>query len=167
MTIPRFSPGMVLTDKDGRASTRFYDYLTSLITSANATDESLQSQITDLERAVRALSFPSGAAISGTDAGANATVAVTAHTRLYGNTSVAVDAGSVTGLAYGSRRFIYYDDPDNAGGAVTYQATATQADALTSTTNPGRHFVGTIVTPAAAAPPTTGDVGVGAGAVAV
>lgn len=167
MSLPVFSKGMVLVDKDGRASAQFYDFLRRLTDAVDAADASLQTQITDLARAVRALSFPSGAAISGTDAGSNATVTVSAHTRLYGSTSVAVNGGSVTGLGYATRQFIYYDDPTDAGGAVSYAATTTQADALTSDTNPNRHFVATIITPAAAAPPTTGSPSSGSGGVQV
>lgn len=167
LTLPRLSPRAKFVEADGTPTREFRQWYTDLTETIEANDAVQAQQIIELERAVRALSFPTGAAISGADAGSDGTITVTAHTRLYGDASVSVDGGSITGLAYGTRHFIYYDDADNEGGAVTYQATTTQADALTSTTNPSRHFVGTVVTPTAGNPPTTGNAGAGAGAVAV
>lgn len=96
----------------------------------------------------------SGAVLSATDAGTDATVSVTAHTRLYGNgTSVLVDAGSVTGLAYSTAYYVYYDDPSRTGGAVTYQATTSEA---TAAQTGDRHLVGTVATPAALGADTSG-----------
>lgn len=73
-----------------------------------------------------------------------------AHTRLYGDgTSVAVSAGTVAGGALTDDMLyaIYYDDAARAGGAVTYHATTDFAAAGYSTTNPNRHFVGSVRTP--------------------
>ena len=167
LNLPKLSPRAKFVEADGTPTREFRQWYNDLTTTIEANDVTQAAQITELERAVRALSFPSGATIAGSDAGSDGTVTVSAHTRLYGATSTAVNGGSVTGLAYGTRHFIYYDDADDAGGAVTYQATTTQADALTSTTNPSRHFVGTVVTPTAGNPPTTGNPGAGSGAVAV
>ncbi len=99
-------------------------------------------------------SFPSGATLTATDAGANVTVAVGAHTRFYADgTSVAVNAGNVTALAYSTLFYIYYDDPTRAGGVVTYAATTSQT---TAAQTGDRHLIGSVTTPAAAAPPNTG-----------
>lgn len=101
-----------------------------------------------------------GLTITATDAGANVTVTFSAHTRHYADgTSVAVNGGSITGLSYTTQYFFYYDQASLAGGAVTYQSTTSGPAAQTTgpgTANESRHYVGSVVTPAAAAPATTG-----------
>lgn len=102
-----------------------------------------------------ASSYVTGLTITATDAGANVTVNISAHTRVYADgTSVSVNAGSVTALSYSTEYYIYYDQPSRAGGAVTYQATTS----VTTAAQVGdRHTVGKTMTPAAAAPDTTGN----------
>lgn len=96
-----------------------------------------------------------GATITGSDAGASATVTISAHTRVYGDgTSVAVTGGSVTGLAYSTLYYIYYDQASRLGGAVTYQATTSDT---TAAQTGDRHLVGSVTTPAALAADTGGD----------
>jgi hypothetical protein len=96
-----------------------------------------------------------GAVLTATDVGANVTVAITAHTRVYGDgTSASVNAGSVTGQPYSTLVYIYYDDAARTGGAVTYLASASQT---TAAQTGNRHLVGQVLTPAAAAAPTDGD----------
>lgn len=102
-------------------------------------------------------SYVIGVAIAGHDAGASATVNISAHSRLYGDgTTVAVNSGSVTTLAYSTSYYIYYDDPSRAGGAVTYHVTTSIGSAAQSGVNPNRHYVGAVVTPAALAADTAG-----------
>jgi hypothetical protein len=103
-------------------------------------------------------SYVSGATLGATDAGANATITISAHNRIYPNsdgttTSVAVNGGSVTGLAYDTIYYIYYDDATRTGGAVTYQATTTEE---TAAQIGDRHTVGAIKTPVALAADTGG-----------
>ena len=99
-------------------------------------------------------SFPSGISLSAADAGTNVTVTISAHTRNYGDgTSVAVSAGTVTGLPYSATRFIYYDDASRAGGAVSYLASTSE---IVQAGN--RHSVGGVITPAAGLPPNDGVV---------
>lgn len=100
-------------------------------------------------------SYVTGVTLTGTDAGSNATVSISAHTRVYGDgTSVSVNSGSVTSLAYSTDYYIYYDQASRAGGAVTYQATTSVA---TAAQTGDRHTVGKVTTPAAAAPSTNGN----------
>jgi hypothetical protein len=95
-----------------------------------------------------------GATLTATDIGASVTVAVSAHTRVYGDgVSVAVGGGSVTGLAYASVYYIHYLDPSRAGGAVTYLASTDPADAVQSG---DVHSVGAVTTPAPAGAPLDG-----------
>lgn len=97
-----------------------------------------------------------GATITGSDAGTDATATISAHTRVYGDgSSVSVSGGSVTALAYSTFYYIYYDQPSRAGGAVTYQATTS---ATTAAQTGDRHLVGSVTTPAAAGAPTDGGL---------
>jgi hypothetical protein len=100
-------------------------------------------------------SFTTGLTITATDAGANVTIAMSAHSRVYGDgTTVSVNAGNVTGLAYSTSYWVFYDQASRAGGAVTYQAsTAIQGNG----TAPDRHFIGAVATPAALGPPADGN----------
>jgi hypothetical protein len=100
-------------------------------------------------------SYVTGLTLTATDAGSNVTITISAHTRVYGDgTSVSVSGGSITGYAYSTVARIYYDQPSRAGGVVSYQAT-TSAEVAAQTGS--RHSVGAVTTPAAAAPPNTGN----------
>ena len=112
---------------------------------------------TETATAVAALtnSGTTGLTITATDAGSNATITMSAHTRIYGDgTTKTVNGGAVTGLSYSTLYYIYYDDADRLGGAVTYQATTSQT---TAAQTGSRHFVGQVTTPAAAGAPSDGD----------
>ena len=77
------------------------------------------------------------------------TISISAHQCVYTDRTVSVASGSLTGTwATGTLVHIYYDDLARAGGAVTYHDTTTAADAAQSSTNPGRHYVGSITIPA-------------------
>ncbi|MGL5737089.1 MAG: hypothetical protein ACRCYS_19680 [Beijerinckiaceae bacterium] len=123
---------------------------------ADAAAASAQSAADDATTvAALTASGVTGATITATDAGANVTVSVTAHTRVYGDgTNVSVNAGSVLAQPYATLVYIYYDDAGRAGGAVTYLASTSQTMAAQTG---DRHLVGQVMTPAAAAGPTDGD----------
>ncbi len=97
-----------------------------------------------------------GATITATDAGTDVTIAVSAHTRVYGDGSTLAIAGpaNLTGRAYSTTYFIYYDDATRADTTPSYQTTTSEA---TAAQVGDRHLVGMVITPAAAAPPTDGD----------
>lgn len=99
-------------------------------------------------------SYVDGLTVQATDAGASATITISAHDRIYpGSAPVAVSGGALTGLAYDTAYWVYYVDPDRTGGAVTY---------LTSTTPVGNgssadlHLVASQRTPVAAGSPVDG-----------
>lgn len=97
----------------------------------------------------------SGCTITATDAGSDATISISSHTRIYGNgDTVSVNSGSITSLAYSTLYYIYYVDVPRTGGAVTYQATTNE---VTAAQVGDTHFVGRVTTPAAAAPDTNGE----------
>lgn len=96
-----------------------------------------------------------GLTLTATDAGADATITISAHTRVYGDgTSVSVNGGTLTGRAYSTLYYVYYDQASRAGGAVTYATTTSQS---TAAQTGDRHLVGQVTTPAAAAPDNNGD----------
>lgn len=96
-----------------------------------------------------------GLTLTAADAGANVTITISAHNRVYGSgTTVAVNGGSLTGRAYSTTYFVYYDQASRAGGAVTYASTTSEA---TAAQTGDRHLIGMVLTPAAAAAATTGD----------
>jgi hypothetical protein len=126
---------------------------------ANTAAATANSAATSAETAVsQTNAYPTGLTISATDAGTSATIFISAFTEVYpqtngSNVSVSVNSGSITGLAYSTTYWIYYDDPTRAGGAVTYHATTTQA---TAAQTGDRIAVGAVTTPAAAGAPVSG-----------
>ncbi len=123
---------------------------------AAATAQTAATTVTDAQEIVN--SYVSGATLTASDAGASATITISAHTRHYpqadGTTiSVAVNGGTLMGLAYSTAYWVYYDDATRAGGAVTYASTTNEG---TSAQTGARHSVGAVTTPAAAGANTAG-----------
>lgn len=125
-------------------------------TLARASDQ----RLLPLVNASNKLSTQSAQPLTATDAGSNATVSVASHTVQFGFGTVAYNAGSVTGLNYSTLYYIYTDDPDYEGGAVSYLATT---NPLLVTAGNGRYYLGKITTPAAAGGDTGGGWGGGGG----
>jgi hypothetical protein len=172
--IADFQQSRPIVDKEGRP---FADFLRgintafrTLVNNANATNAALEAAgiaiaaaavaeaaaVNVTESAALANSYVTGLTITATDAGASVTVNLSAHTRVYATspmTSVSVLGGNVTGLAYSTEYYFYYDQASRLGGAVTYVVT-TNLDDVAQLGN--RHSVGTVITPAAAAPPSNG-----------
>ena len=61
-------------------------------------------------------SYPSGLTIAGV--ASNASITVSAHTRQYASLAKPVQAGTVTGLTYGTTYYVYYDDLQRAGACL-------------------------------------------------
>ncbi len=87
------------------------------------------------------------------------TVTIATHTRIYTDRSVSVTGGVLTSyddasaISDGDTVYVYYDDPNRQGGAVTLKATKVLANAVNSASHLGRHFVGQVTVP------TTGSIG--------
>ena len=105
-------------------------------------------------------STQSASPLSAADVGATTTITIAAHNVVYDTTTLAYSAGTVTGLGFSTKYFVYADDAAKAGGAVTYLATTTQTDLTASI---ARYFVGSITTPADGAGGTSGLPGAGGG----
>ncbi len=140
--------GAVVPGRDYEASVR---YRSRGITS----DRLILGPVTAGQLAIKAVdqllianSFPVGISITGADAGGSATIAINGHSRSYQDRTVAIAAGTLTGLDNGQTYFLFYDDAARAGGAVTFQTTTDYASAFTSAEHPARHYVGACLTPA-------------------
>lgn len=100
---------------------------------------------------------PVGIVITGTDTGAGtASVAFTGATmRVPGLTDYVVTNGLALGLLNSTTYYIYFDDPSfNNSGTIQV---STDQNALFA--NAGRFYLGTVITPAGGAGPTTGKPG--------
>lgn len=147
-TLPRLAARFPIVDSAGRPTIQFQSFFQTFAAEIEAT--------LNLLNLVN--STPTGCTITAADVGATATATISAHTRVYGDgVSVAVGGGTVTGLAFSTIYFIYYDDAGRDGGAVTYQAATAYADACPSQSAPNRHFVGAVTTPANGDPPSDGE----------
>ncbi|WP_440978562.1 phage tail protein [Sphingomonas pseudosanguinis] len=103
---------------------------------------------TNVEQLIIANSYPINISLIGHDEGGSASVTVSAHSRVYQDRTVSVAASSITGLQNSTSYYLYYDDAARTGGTVQAMATTVFADAFTSSTNPARHPLGSITTPA-------------------
>lgn len=72
-----------------------------------------------------------------------AEITIAAHTLQYGDRLVSYNAGSITGLDPDTNYFVYADDADYEGGAVSYSATT---NGQTVTADNARYFVGAVRT---------------------
>ena len=94
--------------------------------------------------------------LTATDVGASVTIAIAAHVRQYADaTNVPVSAGSITGLAYSTKYAVYYDDETRQDPGPTFHAT-TNLEEGQHNYIAGRHYLGTLTTPAALGAATTG-----------
>lgn len=98
------------------------------------------------------------ALLTATDAGATATISVARHDWDYPDIAADVtrELGTITGLAFGTAYYVYFDDATLADGAPTYHATTDGGAALNSSDWPDRHPLGSIITPADGAADTEG-----------
>lgn len=103
---------------------------------------------------------PLSNALTATDAGSNATINIASFTMRFSDADVSVNSGSISGLSYSTLYYVYYTDPNFAGGAVTFASTTTKETALSS----NRLYIGSILTPASGAANTIGNNDGGTGA---
>jgi len=96
--------------------------------------------------------------VTATDAGSTITINIASHVLSRSSGNVSYNAGSIIGLDYDTRYFIYADDPTFAGGAVTYKASKLKTDIVSDL---GRYFISDIRTPKATLPDNTGGIGGG------
>ena len=108
-------------------------------------------------------SYVTGLTSTASDAGASATITLSAHTREYGDgTSAAVTGGALTGLLYNTAYWVGYVQASRLGGVVTYTASAAIRG---NGTLLDYHLVASILTPVAASPNIEGTPALPPGAV--
>ncbi|MFS1523795.1 hypothetical protein ACL7TT_06715, partial [Microbulbifer sp. 2304DJ12-6] len=90
-------------------------------------------------------SLPTSSALSAADVGSTARITVAAHTLQFGFGTISYNSGSISGLSFSRKYYVYCDDPELNGGTVTYQATTSFTRLAANT---WRRSVGTIRTPA-------------------
>jgi hypothetical protein len=174
--LPRIKSSLPIVDSQGRVNNLFLRALNEVIEAAESQIGALQAAVDAQAAAASAAasaatantaatnvtnatalanSFVTGLTITATDAGSNATITISGHTRNYADgTSVSVTGGSITALAYSTDYWIYYDQASRAGGTVTYVASAS---VVGNGTAPDRHFVGAVRTPAGGGGPSNGN----------
>lgn len=111
----------------------------------------------NVEQLIIAISYPINISIIGHDEGGSASVAISAHSRVYQDRTVSVTAATINGLQNSTAYYLYYDDAERAGGAVEVKATTVFADGYPSSIHPVRHALGTITTPAPGAADSGGS----------
>lgn len=107
---------------------------------------------------------PGSGIIHAADVGSDVTVTIDNHVRVYpvqGSIDVpdvSIIGGTITGRAFSTRYYIYYDDTTLADTTPTFQATTTSATAQVGG-GAGRHVVGYVDTPADGGAATGGTGG--------
>ncbi|MBX7496755.1 hypothetical protein K3172_12890 [Qipengyuania sp. 6B39] len=111
------------------------------------------------ERTLIATSSQSLFTLTATDAD----ITIGNHNRIYADGTVAVTGATITteddgttAIASETRYWLYYDDSDRSGGAVSWQATTSFDTAQNSDINPDRHFGGYITTDVSGGSGTSG-----------
>lgn len=140
----------------------------SFVTSADATISGLDEMpgtLPDQDSLNTLTTFNKGSvqsalSLTAADVGSDTTVTIAAHNIHYDGNTLAYNSGTITGLDFSTKYFIYTDDAAKAGGAVTYIASTASTDMVASTS---RYYIGAVTTPADAAGDTSGGGGGGAG----
>ncbi|QFT53548.1 hypothetical protein [Microbulbifer sp. THAF38] len=118
----------------------FAQYMSGLNESGKIVDQrSLQQNVGSIA------SLPtSSSVLLASDDGSTAKISISAHSVQYAGFTVGYNSGSIAGLNFSTTYYIYVDDPNYLGGAVTYYATTLVWKLAAGL---GRRAVGTITTP--------------------
>lgn len=157
--------GVVLTLREENAE--IYDPPTLISPTAPPSPDVADPLATldEIQRILRS-TYPKGLTVSAVDAGTNATINLSSFTFDYPGTlgDVAAPSGSVTGLAYSTKYFVYADVDGIGDTTPTYGATTVYASALNSSAHPLRIYLGqSVTTPAAGGGGTSGGGSGGGG----
>ncbi len=125
--------------------------------------EKIEGRIDDLEAAELRVAIGQSFTVptlmlTATDAGASATITIANHRRVYSDgTALDVTGGTITGLAYSTNYAVYYDDDGRSDATPAYVATTDLKEGQSNYVA-GRHYAGSVRTPAALGAATTGGV---------
>lgn len=85
--------------------------------------------------------------VTATSGASTATINVASHNVVADFGSISYNSGALVGLTLDTAYYVYAQDPDLTGGAVSYLASTTRTNTVNTT---GRYFVGSVTTPSAA-----------------
>jgi hypothetical protein len=167
VTIPRLQRLVPITESDGTPTLAFHTWWDQVAKNIEDAFTSLADQVAAIAAAqaaataaaresARIMSYPNpGSILSAADVGTTATISIANHTRVYpvqgtiDVPDVTFTGGpySITGLAFSTRYYVYYDDTTLASTTPTFLASTLSATAQVGAAA-GRHFIGYIDTPA-------------------
>lgn len=130
----------VLTTLASRTGSDFNTILSKIADTGRAQDQRFLNMITF----GNVQSVQSAIPLTATADAVTASITCGAHTLYYGGVTIAFSAGSISGLVPLTDYYVYADDPNLAGGAVTYMASTTF---VTVASSKDRYLVGAIRTP--------------------
>jgi hypothetical protein len=136
--------------------------LTDTVADLAATQADLAAAITDLQAVTTAFAISSSfidpaSVLTGEDAGSDARIVVANHRRQYGDgTGIDLTGATLTGLSYSTTYSVYYDNAARDDATPTFVATTLGGTARANYAV-GRHFVGSVTTPASGGAPAPGD----------
>ncbi len=174
--LPPLPQGQPIAQKDGNPTLAFTVYWQQLIAQIGGTLTNIESILADIlaaqaaaeaaaREAARLSSYTQPSSVlTATDAGSDASVTIAAHYRIYpvqgfiDVPDLLVGGGIVTGLAFSTTYYVYYDDTTLEDETPNYIATESLGTASVGAA-PGRHFIGKIITPANGAGDTIGTGG--------
>lgn len=168
LRLPRLPRGARLAEANGAVSLEFQNWWQSVVTAIEAQEASQDAIISDLaaqlaainavtrSNAISASWITPANPLTASDTGSAARITIANFTRYYDDgTSVAITGANLNSLAYSTLYSIYYDDTTRANGTPTFVATTFGGQARHNFA-PGRHFVGSITTPASGGGGTSG-----------
>lgn len=138
------------------------DDLADTVADLAATQADLAAAITDLQTVTTAFAISSSfidpsSVLTGEDAGTDARIVVANHRRQYGDgTGIDLTGTTLTGLSYSTTYSVYYDNAARDDDTPTFVATTLGGTARANYAV-GRHFVGSVTTPASGGAPSPGD----------
>jgi hypothetical protein len=166
--LERFRPGMTPSQQaiiDQRKCAAIEEAFADLTSQVAAIAAAQATGTAAAREAARISSYPNpGGILSAADVGTDCTITITGHTRVYpvqglvDVPDVAITGGTLTGKAFSTRYYIYYDDATLALTSPTFVATTVAATAQVGAAA-GRHFLGYVDTPADGGTATAGEGG--------
>lgn len=173
--LPKLQDSISIVEEDGKPSLAFHRWwqeiaktlegqlntinseLETLIAAAQTTaNTAAANAIATAREAARINSYPNpGSILTAADVGTTAKITVGNHTRVYPvqgsldvpDVTMTNTPFDITGLAFSTQYWVYYDDSTLASTTPTFHVTTTAANAQVGAAV-GRHLVGFITTPA-------------------
>lgn len=170
--LPKLRRDVDITENN-RPTLTFHQWMDQIIGSIQTSVNDLSDVVDNIQTALLAVneaflelarinSYPVPTnVLTATDAGVDASIVVADHERIYpvmgpyDVNNLNVTGGTITGLSFSTLYYVYYDDTTLTNGAPTFVATTSITDAQVGAES-GRHYLGSITTPANGAGDTSG-----------